>query len=186
MDANNYLDSVRKQLNYYRKIAEQAMAQLGDEELHWQYNEESNSIAIIVKHVAGNMRSRFTDFLSADGEKPWRDRDAEFTGDFTSREALMDAWALGWNCLESALDSLQAADLDRIVYIRNEGHTVLEALNRQLAHYSYHVGQIVFIAKMLKNTDWKTLSVARNQSKQFNEGKFAREKGRRHFTDETK
>lgn len=179
---NSYLNSVKKQFTYYKTLAERGMQQLSDEELFWQFNEESNSVAMIVQHVAGNMLSRFTDFLTSDGEKLWRDRDAEFIHQFSDRKALMAYWNQGWECLEKSLSALTEDDLERIVYIRNEGHTVTEALNRQLAHYPYHIGQIIFIGKMLKNQEWKTLSVARNRSREYNQDKFSQEKGRRHFT----
>ena len=186
MDALNYLDSLSKQFRYYKKIGEQAMHQVSGDQLFWQYNAESNSIALIVKHLAGNMLSRFTDFLSADGEKPWRNRDAEFEhGDLDAAEVLA-LWQRGWDCVFAALETLKPEDLDRIVYIRNEGHTVVEALNRQLAHYPYHIGQIIFIAKMLKDEAWQTLSIARNRSQDFNAEKFAQEKQRRHFTENAK
>ncbi len=176
----SYLDSIKKQLSYYKMLGEKAMEQLGEEQLFWQYNQESNSIAVIVNHIAGNMLSRFTDFLTSDGEKPWRDRDAEFANPFDSREELMNRWGQGWDCLMKALEQLTEADLERIVYIRNDGHTVVEAINRQLAHYPYHIGQIVFIAKMLKNEDWQTLSIARNRSADYNSRKFSQDKERRH------
>ena len=180
----SYLDSVKKQFDYYKMLGEKAMAQLEEAQLFWQYNQESNSIAVIVNHMAGNMLSRFTDFLTLDGEKPWRDRDAEFTNPFRSREELMNRWGQGWDCLMKALEQLTEADLKRMVYIRNDGHTVVEAINRQLAHYPYHIGQIVFIAKMLKNEDWQTLSIARNRSADYNSRKFSQDKKRRHFTDD--
>lgn len=185
MDQLNYLESVRKQFLYYKTIAERAMAQLNDAELCWQYNEESNSIANIVKHLRGNMLSRWTDFMTTDGEKPWRERDAEFENDQPDRATIMAWWEAGWQCLFDALDSLTAADLGKIIYIRNEGHTVLEAINRQLAHYPYHVGQIVYLAKMAQNDRWQTLSIARNRSNAFNAEKFAKAPERKHFTDET-
>lgn len=159
------------------------MAQLPDKGLFYEFNSESNSIAVIVNHLAGNMLSRFTDFLTSDGEKEWRNRDLEFVNPFQSREELLAKWEEGWKCLLDTLATLQPADLDGIVYIRNEGHTVTEALNRQLAHYPYHVGQIVFIAKMIKNQEWQSLSIPRNQSANYNAGKFAQEKVIRHFTD---
>jgi len=180
---DSYIESVKKQFLYYKKLADQAMAQLEEKELFWQYNEASNSIAIIATHMAGNMLSRFTDFLTSDGEKPWRNRDAEFEHRFGSREALLEYWNQGWECLLEAIGSLSAADLERIVYIRNEGHTVTEALNRQLAHYPYHVGQIVYIARMCRNQEWQSLSIPRNQSAAYNAEKFSQEKARRHFTD---
>lgn len=180
----SYLDSIKKQFLYYKMLGEKAMEQLDGEQLFWQYNEESNSIAVLVNHISGNMLSRFTDLLTSDGEKPWRNRDAEFANPFKSKTALMDHWTKGWDCLLNALNQLTEADLEKIIYIRNDGHTVIEAINRQLAHYPYHIGQIVFIAKMLKNEDWKTLSIARNKSNDYNNRKFSQEKERRHFTDD--
>lgn len=180
----SYLSSVKKLFNYYQTLGEKAMAQLEEKQLFWQYNQESNSIAVIVNHMAGNMLSRFTDFLSSDGEKPWRNRDAEFTDPFSGKGELMHRWQEGWACLSAALEQLSEADREHIVYIRNEGHTVVEALNRQLAHYASHVGQIIFIAKMLKNEDWQTLSIARNQSATYNSRKFSQDKEKRHFTDD--
>lgn len=179
----SYLISVRKQYQYYKELGEKAMNQLNEEQLFWQYNEESNSIAVLVNHIAGNMLSRFTDFLTSDGEKPWRNRDEEFVNRFKNKEELVAYWNKGWECLFQTMDQLANEDLERIVYIRNEGHTIVEALNRQLAHYPYHIGQMVFIAKMLKNGQWQTLSIARNKSVEYNQGKFSQEKGRRHFTD---
>lgn len=180
----SYLESAKKQFLYYKMLGEKAMEQLNEEQLFWQYNEESNSIAVLVNHIAGNMLSRFTDFLTSDGEKPWRNRDAEFTNPFRNKAELIQHWNNGWNCLTTALDGLTNDDLERIVYIRNDGHTVVEALNRQLAHYPYHIGQMVFIAKMLKNEDWQTLSIARNKSNDYNARKFSNEKERRHYTDD--
>lgn len=179
-----YLNSVVKQFKYYKMLGEKAMEQLQEEQLFWQYNEESNSIAVLVNHITGNMLSRFTDFLTTEGEKSWRNRDAEFTNPFNNKEELMNRWSEGWACLLKTLEHLTDADLERMVYIRNDGHTVIEALNRQLAHYPYHIGQMVFIAKMLKNTDWETLSIARNKSADYNNRKFSQEKDRRHFTDD--
>lgn len=180
----SYLNSVVKQFKYYKMLGEKAMEQLQEEQLFWQHNEESNSIAILVNHIAGNMLSRFTEFLTADGEKSWRNRDAEFTNPFNNKEELMNRWEEGWACLLKTLEHLTNEDLERVVYIRNDGHTVVEAINRQLAHYPYHIGQMVFIAKMLKNEDWQTLSIARNKSADYNNRKFSQEKDRRHFTDD--
>lgn len=180
----SYLNSVVKQFKYYKMLGEKAIEQLQEEQLFRQYNEESNSIAILVNHITGNILSRFTDFLTTDGEKPWRNRDAEFTNPFNSKEELMNRWNEGWECLLKTLEQLSDADLERIVYIRNDGHTVIEAINRQLAHYPYHIGQMVFVAKMLKNEDWQTLSIARNKSADYNNRKFSQDKDRRHFTDD--
>lgn len=179
-----YLSSAVKQFEYYKMLGEKAMAQLPEEALFWQYNEESNSIAIIVSHIVGNMLSRFTDFLTSDGEKTWRNRDAEFENRFSNREELMAHWNDGWDCLLKALGDLSASDLEHIVYIRNDGHTVVEAINRQLAHYPYHIGQIVFIAKMAANQHWQSLSIPRNKSNDYNTKKFSNEKSRRHFTED--
>jgi len=160
---NAYLESVHKPFLYYKMLGERTITQLDDAALHWQYNEESNSIAIIIKHLWGNMLSRWTDFLTTDGEKTWRKRDNEFEDELPDRAALMARWEEGWACLFHALDSLTLEDMDKIVFIRNEAHTIMEAINRQLAHYSYHVGQIVYVGKMIKNDDWQTLSIARNR-----------------------
>lgn len=184
MSELGYLKSIDRQFRYYKSLGEKAMIQLEDKQLFVVANEDSNSIAVIVKHMWGNMLSRWTDFLTTDGEKPWRQRDAEFENDINSREELLNEWEEGWNCLFSALDSISDNDLGMIIYIRNEGHTVLEAINRQLAHYAYHVGQIVFAAKVLKSGSWDTLSIAKNKSGEYNQGKFSQEKDKRHFTDE--
>ncbi|MDR6804429.1 hypothetical protein J2Y45_001697 [Dyadobacter sp. BE34] len=179
-----YIDSVRKQFEYYKMLGEKTIAQLSDEQLFWKYNEESNSIASIVKHLWGNMLSRWTDFLTTDGEKESRNRDAEFDNDINDREDLLAKWNEGWNCLFNALDSLNASNWDTVVYIRNQGHSVMEAVNRQLAHYPYHVGQIVFIGKMALDEKWSSLSIPRGKSQNYNSEKFAQPKTRTHFTDE--
>src|SRR5665213_3182321 len=168
----NYLDSAKKQFSQYKALGEKSMAQIPEEKLFWQINEQSNSVSTIVKHLWGNMRSRFTDFLTSDGEKSWRNRESEFENDLNSRELLMARWNEGWDCLLAALDELQEKDLSGIVSIRNEKHTVTEALNRQLTHYAYHVGQIVFLAKLISGQNWKSLSIPRGQSDQFNAEKL--------------
>ena len=178
----SYLTSAKRQFNLYKHLGEKSIAQISDDGINWRPDEESNSIAVIVKHMWGNMLSRWTDFLTTDGEKEWRKRDEEFEEGETSRETLLHQWNEGWKCLEDALNSITDADLERLIYIRNDGLTVMEAINRQIAHYSYHVGQIVYIAKMLVREDWKTLSIARNASNQYNDGKFAQEKEQRDFT----
>lgn len=181
---NDYLDSVKKQFEYYKLLGEKTFAQLADDELLWQYNEESNSIGVIVKHLWGNMLSRWTDFLTSDGEKEWRDRNAEFDNDITTREELLSKWNEGWQCLFKTLDSLKNDDLQKEVFIRNQGHSAAEAINRQLAHYPYHVGQIVFLGKMICGSRWISLSIPKNTSKEYNAGKFAQPKHKEHFTDE--
>lgn len=181
---SSYLKSVKKQFLYYKMLGEKSIDQLDEQQLHWQFNAESNSIAILVQHMAGNMLSRFTDFLTSDGEKPWRNRDAEFEPSGNNKSEVLQQWEQGWHCLIATLDGLTEKELEHIVYVRNEGHTVTEAINRQLAHYSYHIGQIVFIAKMLKNMDWQSLSIARNDSDAYNARKFSQPPSRRHFTDD--
>ena len=178
-----YLASARKQFAYYKLLGEKTFAQLSDDQLFWQHNADTNSVATIVKHLWGNMRSRWTDFLTSDGEKLWRDREAEFDNDVRTREAMLAKWEEGWACLFGALEPLTDADLGRIIHIRNEGHTVLEAINRQLAHYPYHVGQIVHIGKMLRGEHWNSLSIPRGKSQDFNADKFSKPKHRGHFTD---
>lgn len=148
-----------RQLESYRSLGEKTFSQLRDEDLFWQFNDDSNSIAMIVKHMSGNMISRWTDFLTTDGEKDWRDRDSEFVNDLASRREVLERWDAGWNCFLKALHQLTDDDLGRIVRIRGERHTVMEAINRQLAHYAYHIGQIVYIGKMLAVGGWRTLSI---------------------------
>ncbi len=179
----NYLESVIKQFEYYKMMGEKTFTQIPDEKLFWQYNNDSNSIATIVKHLRGNMLSRWTDFLTTDGEKEWRNRDAEFENDITTKQELIEKWNEGWNVFLETLKSLNDADLEKIIYIRNQGHTVLEAINRQLAHYPYHIGQIVFIGKMCAD-QWTSLSIPKGNSNQFNAVKFSKPKEKRHYTDE--
>ena len=185
MEINNqYLESAKKQFLYYKTLGEKAMEQLEPEQLFVTVNEDANSIATIVKHLSGNMLSRWTDFLTTDGEKEWRNRDAEFQNDLKSKEEVLALWNKGWECLFTALSGLQPEQLLQIIYIRNEGHSVIEAINRQLAHYPYHVGQIVFYAKQLKNSNWESLSIPRNKSNSYNADKFSQEKSIKNFTDE--
>ena len=172
---NNFLESAIKQFEYYKLLGEKTFEQLDDEKLIWQYNSESNSIAIIVKHVHGNMLSRWTNFLTSDGEKDWRNRDDEFENNINTKEEMLSKWNAGWQCLFDALHSLQETDLQKIIYIRNQGQTVTEAINRQLCHYSYHVGQIVFIGKMICNENWISLSIPKGNSKIYNQQKFSQE-----------
>lgn len=153
---------------YYKKLAERAMEQVSDEQLSVAFDEESNSIAVIVKHMVGNMASRWTDFLTTDGEKPWRDRDTEFETPPASRTELLALWERGWTTLFGALEGLTEADLARTITIRGEAHSAMQAVNRQLAHYPYHCGQIVFIAKHLAREKWNCLSVPRGRSQKFN------------------
>ncbi|WP_248723129.1 DUF1572 family protein [Seonamhaeicola sp. ML3] len=180
----SYLSSIKKQFNYYKSLGDKTIEQLSLEELRKEFSTDSNSIAIIVKHLAGNMLSRWTNFLTEDGEKTWRNRDSEFEADYASKNELIEHWDKGWHCLFDALDSITKNDLERIVYIRNQGHTVTEAINRQLAHYSYHIGQIVFLGKLIKGNHWQSLSIPKGKSKSYNQEKFAKEKSKKHFTDD--
>jgi hypothetical protein len=172
---SNYLESVRKQFEQYKLLGEKTFAQLPDETLFWQYNENCNSIATIVKHLSGNMVSRWTDLLTTDGEKEWRNRDAEFENDISSREELVNKWNEGWKVFFDALDLLHEDDLNKTIYIRDQAHSVMEAINRQLAHYPYHVGQIVFIGKMYAEK-WIALTIPKGSSREFNADKFSQPK----------
>lgn len=157
---NLFLDSAIKQFEYYKLLGEKTFDQLSDEDLCWSPSTESNSVATIVKHLSGNMLSRWTDLLTTDGEKEWRNREEEFTQTLLTRQELMNVWQKGWACLLDTLGSLTENDLGQIIYIRNQGHTVVEAINRQLAHYPYHIGQIIFIGKLIRDKDWVSLSIA--------------------------
>ena len=181
---NSYLDSIKKQFAYYKTLGEKTFEQVPAGKLFWQLNEESNSIAMIVKHLNGNMLSRWTDFLTTDGEKEWRKRDEEFDANIKTKAALLTKWHEGWECLFNAIASLTDEDLEKEIYIRNMGHTVTEAINRQLAHYAYHIGQIVFLGKIIQNESWNTLSIPKGKSKQYNKEKFTKPKRTVHFTDD--
>lgn len=164
----NYLSDALLSFRNYKAMAEKAMAQVGDEEFFHAIDAEANSIAVIVKHIAGNLRSRWTDFLTSDGEKPDRFRDTEFEMIGDTRESLMQFWESGWQALFGAIEPLTVEDFEKRVTIRGEPHTIAEALNRQMTHYAYHVGQIVLLAKHFRSADWKTLSVPKNKSAEFN------------------
>jgi Protein of unknown function (DUF1572) len=164
----SYLEDSLTLFRAYKKLAERAMEQVSDEQLFIALDDESNSIAIIVKHMAGNMRSRWTDFLTTDGEKPDRNRDSEFVDPAATRAALLQVWEEGWTCVFDAIEPLTDADLGRRITIRGEAHSVMQAVNRQVAHYAQHVGQIVLLAKHFAGADWKSLSVPRNRSAEFN------------------
>jgi len=180
----SFLTSAKKQFLYYKTLGEKAMDQLEPEQLFYSINEDTNSISVIVNHLHGNMLSRWTDFLTADGEKEWRNRDAEFENSLTDKATLLKKWNEGWECLFNALNELKPEQLSQIIYIRNEGHTIIEAINRQLAHYPCHVGQIVFYAKQLKKTDWNSLSIPKHKSTDYNADKFSKEKSIKNFTDD--
>ena len=171
--STSYLQDSLSLFRLYKKLAEGAMEQVTDEQLFMALDEEMNSIAIMVKHMAGNMRSRWTDFLTTDGEKPDRNRDSEFVQPPETRDALLKLWNDGWQIVFKALEPLSESDLERKVTIRGEPHSVMQAINRQIAHYSYHCGQIVFLAKHFKGSEWKSLTVPRNKSGEFNRRVFS-------------
>lgn len=164
----NYFEDALSSFRAYKKLAEKAIAQLKDDELFVTLDEESNSVALIMKHMAGNMFSRWTDFLTTDGEKPNRNRDMEFVLEpQNTKDDLIDYWERGWKCVFDALEPLRPEDFEKTVTIRGEKHTIVQAINRQLMHYAYHVGQIVFLAKHFRSSAWQSLSIPRNRSAEF-------------------
>ena len=166
-----FLQSAIKRLAYYKELGDKTFSQLTETDFHYQPNEASNSIAIIIQHIAGNMLSRWTDFLTSDGEKDWRKRDAEFEEQQMTKQQLIALWENGWQCCLDALNGLKAADLLTTISMRGEGLLVADAINRQLAHYPYHVGQIIYIAKIITNNNWQNLSIPKGQSTQFNQNR---------------
>jgi hypothetical protein len=164
-----YLVTVIRRVKYYKDLCEKAFEQLDEKDLHFRPNEESNSIAIIVQHLTGNMLSRFSNFLTEDGEKEWRQRDDEFEIHHYSKQQVLALWEKGWKCFLDAMGSLTEDDLLKTIYIRKEALTVIDAINRQLAHYPHHIGQILFIGKMIKGKEWKSLSIPKGQSMQYNQ-----------------
>lgn len=168
----NYIKNIQFEFNRYKVMGDKTFAQLSDEDILWKYSETDNSIAIIVKHMAGNMLSRWTNFLTEDGEKPWRNREVEFEKPYTSKAEMITAWERGWKCLFDALGNIDHSNFDSKIKIRNEEHSIIEAINRQLAHYCSHVGQIVFMGKMIKGTNWISLSIPKGDSEKFNKKMF--------------
>ncbi|MFT4017259.1 MAG: DUF1572 family protein [Agriterribacter sp.] len=163
-----FLQSAVTRVKYYKELADKTFAQLDEKDFYYQPNESSNSVAVIIQHVSGNMLSRWTNFLTEDGEKTWRNRDKEFNDQHYSKEALLELWKNGWNCFLNTLESLEEADLLKTIYIRNEPLIVADAINRQLAHYPHHVGQIIYIGKMLRGNKWESLSIEKGKSDNFN------------------
>jgi uncharacterized damage-inducible protein DinB len=180
----NNIDSILKLFQYYKSLGDKTFEQLSFKEMQIEFQVDSNSISIIVKHIVGNMLSRWTNFLTEDGEKKWRERDQEFIDTYKNKEQLLFEWDKGWQCLFDALNSLTEKDLEKIIYIRNQVHTVAEAVNRQMAHYAYHIGQIVLLGKQLKGNNWNSLSIPKGKSIIYNKEKFDIEKGKRHFTED--
>lgn len=167
-----YLESIKKRFEYYKNLGDKTFEQLTDESFFWQYNNESNSIATIVYHISGNMISRWTDFLTTDGENPTRNRDGEFINIIKTKKEVIQIWENGWKVFWDALHQINEENIESTIYIRGEAHSAVDAINRQLAHYPYHIGQIIYIAKMLKDNDWRTLSIAKNSSEEFNKKMF--------------
>lgn len=181
---DNFLITTVKQFEYYKSLGEKTFHQLSDEQLFWKADQDANSIAIIVNHLSGNMLSRWTDFMSTDGEKVWRHRDQEFEDVIKTRAELIDAWEKGWACVFKALSETNATNFDTTIYIRNMGHTVTEAVVRQLCHYSYHIGQIVYLGRQMAAENWQSLSIPKHGSTAYNKDKFDQPKRKAHFTDE--
>jgi len=178
------IKNIQKEFYHYKALGGRTFEQLDVDQMNWKSSSESSSIGQIVKHMNGNMLSRWTDFLRSDGEKEWRKRDDEFIDTLKTKEAILNAWESGWCYLFDALDSLKDEDLIKEIFIRNMGQTVQAALHRQLAHYAYHVGQIVFIGKTVTNENWDSLSIPFGKSEEYNQGKFAKTKRTSHFTDD--
>ena len=170
--AVHYLDNIKKEFTRYKTLGDKTFAQLEEADFHFRKSDEDNSIAIIVKHMAGNMRSRFTNFLTEDGEKSWRHRESEFEPTLHTKSEVLDAWESGWACVLLVLDTLEPEQLASEVKIRNEAHSVLEALNRQLAHYAYHTGQVVYLGKASRGKLWQSLSIPKGGSAAFNARMF--------------
>lgn len=180
----NVLSSALLQFRYYKLLGDKTFEQLSVQDIHWASDDDQNSIAIIVNHLTGNMLSRWTNIFEEDGEKDWRDRDQEFEAVLKTKADMLAYWERGWDCLFGTLESLSGADMQRIIYIRNQGHTVWEAIARQLCHYSYHIGQIVLLGKMIRKDEWTTLSIAKNASKSYNAERFGRDAQVKHFTED--
>ena len=181
---NSYLTSIIKQFEYYKSLGDETIARIDEDMIHWSPNNTSNNLCILVKHLSGNMLSRWTNLLTEDGEKEWRNRDDEFEDTIQSKHELEVTWNKGWNCLFETIRNLEEQDLSTIIYIRNGGHTVVEAINRQLCHYAYHVGQMVYLGKLIKNEKWESLSIPQGASSIYNKKKFKQDRDKRHFTDD--
>lgn len=177
------LDGSIRLFKYYKMLTKKTVNQLTDEELHHAPSAELNSVAILMKHISGNMISRWTNFRTEDGEKPWRNREKEFNDDIESRKELLEYWEKGWNTLFESLTSIGKDEINDIIYIRNEGHTILEAVERHLAHVAYHTGQIVMLAKWMRGESWETLTIPKGKTEKFNQQKFSKPKTRGFYKD---
>lgn len=181
----NRLDGTIQLFRYYKSLTEKSIKQITNEQIHELPEPKQNSIAILMKHLAGNMISRWTRFRTEDGEKPWRNRETEFVDDFESTEELIEYWEKGWSVLFDALDSIEDDELDSIIYIRNDGHKLIEAIERHLAHVAYHTGQIVYLAKIFAGNNWQSLTIPKGKTEEYNRKKFNQEKGRGMYKDRT-
>ncbi|MGB5238358.1 MAG: DUF1572 family protein [Flavobacteriaceae bacterium] len=168
----HYLQNIIREFQRYKSLGDRCFEQLNEPDIHWRLSDENNSIAIIVKHMVGNMLSRWTNFLTDDGEKPWRQRDNEFEAPYSAIAEMIKAWESGWECVFNALNTIDDTNFGEKVLIRDEKHTIPEALNRQLAHYAYHTGQIVWISKNVKGTEWKSLTIPKGKSEDYNRSMF--------------
>jgi hypothetical protein len=180
----DYLTTAKRDFQYYKTLGEKTFSQLEEKDCFWQFDSESNSIAVIVNHLYGNMKSRWTDFLSSDGEKQWRKRDLEFKNQLKTKAEVLNRWEQGWDCVFKSLDSINEDNFNTKIYIRNQEHSVIQAINRQLTHYAYHVGQVVYIGRLIKGSKWKYLSIPKDKSDDFNQEKFSRGKHQGQFTDD--
>ncbi|MDR2221219.1 MAG: DUF1572 domain-containing protein [Flavobacteriaceae bacterium] len=178
------LKGIRKQFEYYRQMVDKTVLILSQDELNLKINEEGNSIAMIMRHITGNLLSRFTNFFTEDGEKPWRNRDDEFADGLYDRHVLISNWDKAWNVLFSTIDNITEENINENIKIRNQDHTVAEAIYRQLAHYPYHIGQIVFIGKVIRDKEWQSLSIPKNKSNEYNQTKFENPNSDTHFADD--
>ena len=178
------IKNIQKEFFHYKSLGDLTFIQLNEKQILWKPNSNSSSIGLIIKHLHGNMKSRWTDFLNSDGEKKWRKRDQEFIEPKKNKKELLQLWESDWSCLFDALDSLSQKDLEKEVFIRNMGQTVRAAIDRQLCHYAYHVGQIVFIGKMITNENWKSLSIRFGESEAYNKERFSKPKRTSHFSED--
>ncbi len=182
---DSFLSNSITMFTYYKTLGDKTFEQLSEERMFWQSSKHDNSIALIVKHMWGNMMSRWTNLFTEDGEKEWRRREEEFQlEDIQTKEEVLNLWEEGWSCLFSALNNIEPANYQQLIYIRSKGHTILEAVQRQLTHYSYHVGQIVYLGKMIQGQHWESLSIAKGDSKKFTENSQSKGQRREHFTQE--
>lgn len=182
-DQTKRLQGTIRLFQYYKSLTENSIDQISEEQIHEIPQQDQNSIAILMKHLAGNMLSRWTNFRTEDGEKQWRNRETEFVDNFKSKKELMEYWEKGWSVLFEALNSIKNDELDSIIYIRNDGHKLIEAIERHLAHVAYHTGQIVYLAKIYAGHNWQSLSIPKGKTEEYNRKKFNQEKGRRMYTD---